>query len=496
MSDITKPDLPLRVACAITGADPELVAECDGVLERRRVIRHAAAFALTFSVAACLWSAVLSLMLPPWAAVIGGFFAGAIIYLLDLSISSADWDLKGILAEPMTASLRSFKLTLARWVKIIIRFALALVLSAVTGTYVTLWWFNETLETYIHQQRQAYNAPIEAEYRAAKERLRRELYGSHSAERQAAVDEHAELRQQVQKSQSVLAEAEQVATNSRIEMHREETGLGGRAAGRGPKYREAELRAEAANRRVNQAQQNVDHDRARLKEIEDRITALDAHARESERLFQSRVAVLTAERDRKLRPEKSDFLMRFQALNEVKQNAFEVTLVSYATSAVIVIFEMIFFLVFLNDHASVYMVRLIARTRLEAKRVDVGFAQAWRQIDEGDTNAHVQPNFGQPETMVDRCDVEEKSLFDSPENSSATQAVYEDASVPKDEVAPETETPTERHPVIGGEPGELVTTAEALADRDRYWVNPDRPDEIWNRGHRDQLLDPRYDDAA
>ncbi|MCB1852851.1 MAG: hypothetical protein KDI83_19110, partial [Gammaproteobacteria bacterium] len=78
----------------------------------------------------------------------------------------------------------------------------------------------------------------------------------------------------------------------------------------------------------------------------------------------------------------------------------------------------------------------------------------------------------------------------------STQTVHEDASDRKDATAPDTETPAERYPVIGGEPGELVTPAEALADGDRYWVNPDRPEEIWDRRHRDQLLDPEYGNAA
>jgi hypothetical protein len=492
-----KPDLLLRIACAITGADASLVAECEGVLERRREIRHAAAFVLTFTVAALFWGAVLSLMLPLWAAILGGILAGAIIYLLDLSISTADWELKGILAEPMTASFRAFTRTLARWVKVAIRVGLALILATVTGTYATLWVFNESVESHLHAERQAYNAPIEAAYRAATERLRTELLAGPIADRKAAVDERGDLQQRLRDSQSALVLAEQAATDARLEMHREETGVGGRAAGRGPKFREAELRFEAANRRLDQAQQNLDGDRARLVEIESRITAIDGRVREADSTFQVRATALAEERDAKLRPAKSDFLMRFQALNQMKEHSLEVTFVSYATKAVIVIVEMIFFLVFLNAHASTYMVRLIARTRLEAARVDGEFGRALRQINDqygGASSAPVADPVGPipPGPSAERLHTAEGPLFE-PAPEPADPAAAADPWLAG---APAPNAATERHPVIGGEPGEVVTTAEALADPDRYWVNPDRPDEIWNRRHRDGLLDPGYGKAA
>lgn len=495
-----KPDLLLRVACAITGADAALVSECEGVLERRREIRHAAAFLLTFSVAALLWGAVLSLMLPLWAAILGGMLAGAIIYLLDLSISTADWDLKGILAEPMTASFRAFQRTVARWVKIVIRLALALTLAMVTGTYVTLWLFNETIETHLHAERQAYNAPIEAAYRAAAERLRNDLLAGPLADRKAAADERGDLQQSLRDSQSALVVAEQAAAEARVEMHREESGIGGRAAGRGPRYREAELRLEAANRRVAQAQQDLDRDRARLLEIERRITEGDERVREADRVFQVRATALIQERDAKLRPATSDFLGRFTALQRMKEESLEVVFVSYATKAVIVIFEMVFFLVFLNAHASTYMVRLIARTRLEAARVDNEFGRALGEINE--TSRYTDSGTrGDPVTSASP----ECSAAGAQRRHTADEPLFEVAPEPADSVstadpwlggAPAPKTATERHPVIGGEPGDFVTTAEALVDPDRYWVNPDRPDEIWSRRHRDGLLDPGYGKAA
>ena len=500
MSEKNSPDLLLRIVCAISGADASLIAACEGTLERHREIRHAVALVLTFIIAAVLWGAVLSVMLPPWGAALGGMLVGMIIYLLDVSIATSDWELKGVLAESMTASFQAFRRALARWVKVAIRLGLTLVLATVTGTYATLWVFNESVETHLHAERQAHNAPIEAAYQATTERLRAELLAGPLADRKAIVDERGDVQQRLRDSQSALIQAEQAATDSRLELHREETGTGGRAAGRGPRFQEAELQLEAANRRVARAQHDLEMDRARLLEIESRIPAIDERVREADTVFQARAAALAVERDAKLRPEKSDFLMGFQALNQMKEHSAEVTFVSYATKAVIVIFELIFFLMYLNSHASTYMVRLIARTRLETTRVDVEFGRALRQINEAYGDAHTNHPSDAPGSATNSTTAPADERRWTPEQPlfEPVPAQSEPAETPEPWLAhvPAPEVVTPRHTVIGGESGEVVGMAEALANPDRYWVNPDRPDEIWNRRHRDGLLGSGYDKAA
>ncbi|MGH9892961.1 MAG: hypothetical protein ACREA0_13415, partial [bacterium] len=78
----------------------------------------------------------------------------------------------------------------------------------------------------------------------------------------------------------------------------------------------------------------------------------------------------------------------------------------------------------------------------------------------------------------------------------ARQTTNNDPPMPDSRPSTREVSEEERYEVIGGAPGERVSTAEALANTDRYWVNQDRPREIWDRRHRDALLGLSYDKAA
>jgi len=151
MREQNRISVPLRFCCAIASADPEVLAKCN---QRRQAQNCPACNGAALHIHAwqrVLWSAVFSQMLPIKAAVPGGLFVGLIIYLLDLAIATSDWDLKGVLRERTTFSLRSLRSIIARMVKFGSRLVLALTLAMVTGTYVTLFWFNDTIENFIHQ---------------------------------------------------------------------------------------------------------------------------------------------------------------------------------------------------------------------------------------------------------------------------------------------------------------------------------------------------------
>ncbi|MFO8083417.1 MAG: hypothetical protein R6U27_03750, partial [Desulfobacterales bacterium] len=61
MSDHKRLNPILRFCCAVTSADPDTLEQCNQI-DRRRMVRHAMALICTFTMAAVLWSAVLSEM--------------------------------------------------------------------------------------------------------------------------------------------------------------------------------------------------------------------------------------------------------------------------------------------------------------------------------------------------------------------------------------------------------------------------------------------------
>lgn len=210
--------------------------------------------------------------------------------------------------------------------------------------------------------------------------------------------------------------------------------------------------------------------------------------------------------DSRFIPERNDFLMRHQALEEIKTDPTygrTATYISWLTILTLVTLEMAFFLITqVTAPASLYTLRLIARTRLEAQHVDAEFLNSRNlgglQHDvpasmQTDTGAGLQNTLQDGDAGPVAGDTPtETALFDLPPMQQTDNA----PPAPERQPSIREVSEAEWFEVIGGAPGERISTAEALANRDRYWVNQDRPSEIWDRRHRDALLGLSYDKAA
>ena len=495
MSNQNTPDMLLRVCCAITSTDPELVIQCAGVLERSMIFRHALALLLTFIITTGLWSSVFSHELPLWAAIACGTLVGLIVYMLDLSMSTSDWDMKGVLAEPATASMAFIGRSIVRLVKIVVRFTIAFVFAMVTGTYVTLFFFNSSLNNYLHDQRQAYNAPIEADYNAASERLHAETIIPVQREHQAAMKNRDASQRHLEQLQAAHQEKADAASNARIEMTREEGGLN-RPAGRGPRYEDAKTRFEEASRHVAHILRDIDSEQVRLDEVENRIAAIGARIREANATFEANNAALIVDRNARLMPTSSDFLMKVIALealmaDETSGNAVKLT--SLISKILLIVIEMFFFIMMLNDHASTYQARVIARTKIDYHDINKEYVADIERINEKyRSTGGIQQAAGYQEesgsSTDNNGDSTRKPLFDPAPETDRNSVVTGNESSGENHAPDDAPTCKDnRHPVIGGASDERVTTSEALANRNRYWVNPDRPNEIWVRQFHDEL---------
>src|SRR4051812_37721824 len=86
-----------RIACLITGSDPDLLALCPKG-ERRAGIFHACLLVLVSSVAGVVWWAFW-LQLLPEAAIPLGCACGLFIFLVHQAIGAAVWPLRGVLSQ-------------------------------------------------------------------------------------------------------------------------------------------------------------------------------------------------------------------------------------------------------------------------------------------------------------------------------------------------------------------------------------------------------------
>ena len=378
MSNQNTPDMLLRVCCAITSTDPELVIQCAGVLERSMIFRHALALLLTFIITTGLWSSVFSHELPLWAAIACGTLVGLIVYMLDLSMSTPDWGMKGVLSEPAKTSMSSIGRTFVILVKISARFTVAFAFAMVIGTYVTLVSFNSSLNNYLHDQRQAYNAPIEAGYDAASDRLHAEIIIPVQRERQAAMKDRDASQRHLEQLQAARQEKANAASNARIEMTREERELD-RPAEKEPQYEDAKTRFEEASRHVANILRDIDSEQVRLAEVENRIAAIDARIREANTTFEVRNTALIADRDARLLPVSSNFVMKLMALEQLKTDETygkTITIFSWLIIATITSAEMLLFMTlldsrsFLNSRSLLTVMRAAKRTRTKSRTTE------------------------------------------------------------------------------------------------------------------------------
>jgi hypothetical protein len=258
MNSRNRMSLPLRFCGAVTGADPDMLTQCHK-MDGRRIVRHAVALTCSFSMAAALWSLVLNELLPLWGAIIGGLFAGWIIYRLDLSISASAWEMQWVFRESMFSSFSAFRRSLARKATLLLRLGLAGILALVAGTNISILWFNEGIQDKLHQHQILMNAPMEEDFRAKREHLHAELIAPLQDDLNTAMTERKNLQEMIVRTRQGIHEAEHNAVRARLDMHREENHERFQK-----RYYDAKIRLEEANRHMTRAQQDIDHARSRL----------------------------------------------------------------------------------------------------------------------------------------------------------------------------------------------------------------------------------------
>lgn len=497
----------LRLCCIITHADPDIAGQSNK-FDQRTIIKNAAALIAVFALESVLWSAVLANRLAIGAAIALAMLIATFIYLIDQSIGAGDWELRGVLRERAPFSLDVGRRIL-RGLLLLSRVAMAIWLAFITGENVTLWWYAPTIDNHLQAKRSVQNARLKEEYDAHRDLAAQPLLTTQT-ELTATKEERANLQRRIQKALTARDEAVKRASDARVEMEREEHGLE-RTKGRGPRFHDAQRQVQEANYLLSVAEGNLSADQARLKDLEDRIAQLDHALAERGQEFEekSRGVDDQLKHDPRYVPERVDYLGRALALQEMQEDpvtGWVATRDYWLYAIAIVILELTFILnTQVGAPASVYTLRLIARTRLEAHQVDAEFVRNSQNPDglqsneapaptQTGTGAGLQNPWTEGDADLGRDDTpSEAPLFDLP---PARQTTNNDPPMPHSRPSTREVSEEERYEVIGGAPGERVSTAEALANTDRYWVNQDRPREIWDRRHRDALLGLSYDKAA
>ena len=367
----------LKVACWIAHADYDLACQSND-FDRKTMINNALLLLVLAVVAFVAWTAFWGSFLPLSAAISLGAVVATIVFLIDQAVSASDWELAGV--------LRTSPRKRQYWFKVLGRSLIAFLLASATATGATLWILGDSIENHLQARRTQSNAPIEAEYAKRKLELKERLITPIATEIKAKQSEREVMRKQVEHALKKRDKADMGSSNARIEAGREIDGdLPGYIKGKGPKYQEAKRQEAEANLLAEKAREDIRVLRSRMDEVENSIAQLNTTLATKEQEYRAGLMEIETQKtsDTRWVPSRNDPLMRYLAIHEIRQDPVWGDVAGkFITMMVLVLFtlELSFLFVKVIAPASVYSVRLIARTRREAAQISADYARAVTDI--------------------------------------------------------------------------------------------------------------------
>lgn len=338
--------------------DPDIIADCP-MIDRFQAISRAV-----------LLGAVAGIALIAW----GGFFwefwgVGATplallvvvwIVIVDQSIGATHWKLEGVLAAPKA---RAFAFNGA----LLLRLAIGGVTATATSYGATMFICHDTIAAQEQSDRDAENAAKRTAGTAEKTQLRQTMLGGLDADvTQAAADVKA-AQDELDAARKLRDAADQQMLDNKIAADCQLTGGPGCRKGIGPQYRAARARQDKAadDRRQADAEIPVLEDRLGAARSKQNDAAAAFHAREVE--FLAAAQAIDARVAAEAVPERNDPTMSYMALQKVfaSPSGEGARFFAHLMLALLLTVELSYILV--SDyfgHASVYMARLIERTKI------------------------------------------------------------------------------------------------------------------------------------
>lgn len=366
--------LILLIACWITHSDVDCAKE-SRPFDQMTIILNAISLVLAGVLALVAWGAFFWQFNPAWVALPLAGLMAAVIFRLDQSMASSDWQLAGV--------LRQGPLPSAWYWKVGARVLVAWLLAYGTALGTMLALFSDAITNHIQEERAMANIPVETEYAALKDDVRKRSVTPIEAELVALNQQRAQLQSNVQANLNRQDEVIGRASTARIEADREK--VGGRVAGQqyipgeGPRWAEAQRQQREADRLSDAAASLLASLSTQLKDLQTRLDDKSAELRQANQSYERQRQDLEAQklRDPRYIPVRDDPLMRFMALEAMKANPTTgpaVSHISWIAQVLLLTLELAFLLVkVIFAPASVYTVRLITKTKLEAAGVAGGY---------------------------------------------------------------------------------------------------------------------------
>ena len=341
--------------------DPEILSGCP-TIDRFQMISKAVLLAAVAGVAVFAWGGFFGQFWPVYISVPLTLVVIVWIVTIDQIMGASRWALQGVLAAP---TARGLGLSAA----LIFRLVIGGVTASATSYSATMLMCFATIDAQLQRDRDDANAAKRAAGAAEKAQLRQTMLGARDAEVKQALAEIDALNGKLEAAQQLRDGASQQVTDTKVQADCQLTGGPGCRRGAGPQFREALIRQEKATADGRRAESDIASLQAALpaatRKLDDAQTAF--RAREPE-FLEAAKAIDKRVSDEAV-PARNDPVMSYMALQRVFASPAGAAARFYAhlMLGLLLMVELSYVLVSeYFGHASVYMARLIARTKILA----------------------------------------------------------------------------------------------------------------------------------
>jgi Domain of unknown function (DUF4407) len=342
--------------------DPDILATCPKI--DHYLVASRAILLLTVSALALFaWSGFFLLFLPAAVALPASLVVVTLITLLDQFLGSCRWVLRGVLAKPR-AAWRAWCNPVA-----IIRLVIGVVLSQATALGIVMLIFSASIHRQEELDRHAVNDRLRTAGEMDKRQAWQTILGARDTEVKQASGEVAAINVQLDAARRLRDSAGQQVVDNQINADCQLNGGAGCRKGAGHEYRKAVTRQGKAADDLRRAESDLSALEARRVAAEHKRDDAVAAYRVREGEFLEAARTIDARIDGELAKPSNDPLMAYMALQRVFESDVGPAARDYYHLLLLLLLVMEMSYVLVSEyfaHASIYEVRLIARTKILA----------------------------------------------------------------------------------------------------------------------------------
>ena len=341
--------------------DPEILSGCPAI-DRFQAYSKAVLLAAVASIALIAWGGFFLWFAPFYFAVPLTVVVVVWIVVIDQIIGASRWALQGVLAPPKASKIGINA-------ALVLRLVIGVVTASATSISGTMLFSHAKIEAQEEKTRDSENAAKRAAGDADKAQAWQSMLGALDAEVKHAGGEVGALNDRLDAARRLRDAAGQQAVDSKITADCQLTGGPGCKRGAGQQFRAALLRQGKAADDLRRAEGDIPDIEAQIKAANGRRDGAVAAFRAREPEYLEAAQAIDKRVADEAVPKRNDPVMSYMALQQVLNapDGDGARFFAHLMMALLLTVELSYVIVSeYFSHASIYMARLIARTKILA----------------------------------------------------------------------------------------------------------------------------------